>query len=83
MPAQCLFEQCNDSDLMAAAMICGIEPVTPMFRITLKAHAPLPGKPTIGDIACAYLRAKLGELEGIQTDAHKGRQRRAASKADA
>ena len=82
MPAQSLFEQCNDSDLMAAAMLCGIEPVTSTFRNTLRDYAPLPGRPTIGDIAVAYLRAKLAEMESIQTYAHKGRQRRAQPKAE-
>lgn len=65
MKTSSLFDQCRPIVIDAAATICGITPVSPQFRTTLRELDPLPEGFTLGDIARAYLTATLANLDAI------------------
>jgi hypothetical protein len=58
-----LFEQCTPDEIEAAAVLCGIYPVTPYFRDMLRDQSPIPRDFTIGEVAKIYLNAALHRIE--------------------
>ena len=65
MTAKNLYEQQGDVQRDAAAILCGMQAASPEFDFTLRSLPPLPEGHTIGDVARAYLRVKLADLERI------------------
>lgn len=64
MTTKTLFESFSEIERECAAALCGMESESPAFRTTL----PGEGCNTIGDVARAYLRAKLAELERAEAE---------------
>lgn len=60
-----LLEQCDLIDVDMAAVLCGFHSPTAAFRNALREVPALAGQFTVGDVARAYLRHTLGELERI------------------
>lgn len=56
-----LFDTTHEIEREAAAVLCGMDAPTAAFRSTLRLLPAIPDY-TIGDIARAYLHARLAEL---------------------
>lgn len=67
MTTKTLFESFSEIERECAAALCGMESESPAFRTTLRT-LPGEGCNTIGDVARAYLRAKLAELERAEAE---------------
>lgn len=63
-----LYMQCELIAQDAAAQLCGMDSATPAFRSTLRGLPPLPDGFVVGDVARAYLRAVLAELERMKAE---------------
>lgn len=74
MNSKTLFDSFSEIERQLAAALCGMESESPAFRSTLRT-LPAEGCKTIGDMARAYLRAKLAELEGHEAAAKAERDR--------
>ena len=61
-----LIRQASPIALDAAAVLCGMHEATPAFRNWARERAALPEPPTVGDIARAYLRDTLADLERVR-----------------
>ncbi len=61
-----LIRQASPIALDAAAVLCGMHEATPAFRNWARERAALPGPVRTHDIAAAYLRATLADLERVR-----------------